>query len=327
MRILVITEHDGTTLRPASLSCLGFAQQAARPSSGEVAWLVLGQGIADVAAAAAQYAPVIAIDAAGLEHELAESYARAIAEVVKSGRFDLVAAASSTFAKDIFPRAAALHGGAMASDVVRHEWADGRLLFDCPRFAGAVTATIALHGSPQFVTVRASAYPAAVPLSQAATVEPMELPPATFARRARYEGLRSKQTARPDVAEARVVVSGGRAFKSAEDFERYVGGLADVLGAATGSSRALVDAGIAPNELQVGQTGKIVAPDLYLALGISGAVQHLAGMKNSKKIAAVNSDPDAPIFEVADFGFVGDVYAVTPELIKRLEQNGAGATG
>jgi electron transfer flavoprotein alpha subunit len=325
MRALVIAEHDGTSLRQASLSALAFAQEIAEGTSGEVSWLVLGHGVDEVVREAARYAPVLSIDAPALENPLAEPLARAVARVVGDRKYDLLAAASSTHAKDIVPRAAALLGGAMASDVVRHEINDGRLLYDCPRYAGAVTATIALHGAPQVVTVRASAYPAATVSSSTYAIEQIELEPEVFRRRARYEGLQSKPSARPDVTEARVVVSGGRAFKCAEDFERYVGGLADALGGAAGSSRALVDAGIAPNELQVGQTGKIIAPEVYVALGISGAVQHLAGMKNSRTIVAVNSDPDAPIFDVADYGYVGDVYEVAPQLIEKLQRHVASA--
>jgi electron transfer flavoprotein alpha subunit len=212
----------------------------------------------------------------------------------------------------------------MASDVVRHELVDGHLHFDCPQYAGAVTATLRLLGSPQVVTVRASAYAPAMPAD--GSVHPIESLPfdtELLRSRAAHEGIKSKKSARPDVTEAKVVISGGRAIKNSEDFERLVGRLADVLGGATGSSRALVDAGITPNELQVGQTGKIVAPELYVALGISGAVQHLAGMKNARTIVAINSDPNAPIFDVADYGLVGDVYAVVPELIEKLQNHAA----
>lgn len=324
MRIVVIAEHDGTSLRGASLSAMGFSQSVAEATGGTVAWLVLGHRIDAVADEAARFAPVLTADSSGLENPLAEPYARVISTVVKDRGFELVAAASSTFSKDIVPRAAAQLDGAMASDVVRHELVDGRLQFDAPRYAGAVTATVMLHGSPQVATVRGSAYAAAQPAGQPHKIERLELDAALFNRRGSYEGLKSKQNARPDVTEARVVVSGGRAFKNAEDFEQYVGGLADALGGAAGSSRALVDAGIAPNELQVGQTGKIIAPEVYIALGISGAVQHLAGMKNSRTIVAVNSDPEAPIFDVADYGLVGDVYKITPELIEKLEPHAVG---
>ncbi|MCI0334774.1 MAG: FAD-binding protein [Planctomycetes bacterium] len=328
MRNLVVAEHDGTHLRSASLSCLTFAKMVASVTNSDVAWLVLGHGVEDVAAEAANYVPVIAVDSPALAHPLAEPFSQVIAYVARARRIDVLSAATSTFAKDILPRAAALLGGTMASDVVRHELVDGQLQCDCPQYAGAVTATLRLTGSPQIATVRASAYPAAQAMdSQAHAVEQLQVVPAMLTARAQYEGLKSKQKSRPDVTEARVVVSGGRALKNSQDFERLVGQLADVLGGAAGCSRALVDAGITPNELQVGQTGKIVAPELYVALGISGAVQHLAGMKNSRTIVAVNSDPEAPIFEVADYGLVGDVYTVVPELIEKLQYHAACATG
>jgi electron transfer flavoprotein alpha subunit len=319
MRTLVIAEHDGNALRCACLSSLAFANSVAGATAGDATLLVLGHTTDSVAAEAARYGSVLVVDSPALAHPMAEPFANAIAAVVRMRHFELVTAAASTFAKDILPRAAALLGGAMASDTVRHELVDGRLEYDCPQFAGAVTATLRLLGSPQIVTVRASAYAAASETSSSNSIERVELDAGTLTFRGRYGGLTSKKSARPDVTEARAVISGGRAFRNSDDFERLVGRLADALGGAAGSSRALVDAGITPNELQVGQTGKIVAPELYMALGISGAVQHLAGMKNSRTIVAINSDPDAPIFDVADYGLVGDVYALVPELIQKLE--------
>lgn len=320
MKVLVIAEHDGKSLRAASLSCLAFARQVAEAAGGAVSWLVLGNQAGSVAAEAAKWAPVFVVESPCLAQPMADSCARAIAQVAKNFAFDLIAAASTTYSKDILPRAAALLGGAMASDVVRHEVTADGLFLDCPQFAGAVTATVQLLDAPQVVSVRSSAYPAATTDSAASFgIEPVALDDATLASRCEFVELKSKQSSRPDVTEARIVVSGGRAVRNSEDFERLVGGLADVVGGAAGSSRALVDAGIAPNELQVGQTGKIVAPELYVALGISGAVQHLAGMKNSRTIVAINSDPDAPIFDVADLGLVGDVYVVVPELIEKLQ--------
>jgi electron transfer flavoprotein alpha subunit len=324
MRTLVIAEHDGNSLRPGSLSCLAFAQSIAAATGGDVTCLILGHQMNAVAAESARFAQTLVVDSPSLAHPLAEPYARTIASIARDRYFDLVCAAASTFSKDILPRAAALVGGAMASDVLRHELVDGGLQYDCPQYAGAVTATLRLTGSPQFVTVRASAYAAAKPDdAQAHPIEALQIESALMTSRAMYEGTKSKKNSRPDVTEAKVVVSGGRAIKNSEDFERLVGRLADVIGGATGSSRALVDAGITPNELQVGQTGKVVAPQLYVALGISGAVQHLAGMKNSRTIVAINSDPNAPIFDVADYGLVGDVYAVVPELIEKLKNHAA----
>lgn len=319
MQVLVIAEHDGKSLRAASLSCLTFAQQVAEATGGTVSWLILGSQATGVAAEAAKYAPVKVVESVQLAHPMPDSCAAAIAEVARNHGVELIAAASTSFSKDVLPRAAALLGGAMASDIVRHEVAAGGLLFDTPQYAGAVTATVQLLGSPQVVSVRSSAYPAAAPAATPFDIVTVATDDAALASRCEFVELKTKQNSRPDVTEARIVVSGGRAVRNSEDFEGLVGKLADVLGGAAGSSRALVDAGIAPNELQVGQTGKIVAPELYVALGISGAVQHLAGMKNSRTIVAINSDPDAPIFDVADLGLVGDVYEVVPKLIEKLQ--------
>jgi electron transfer flavoprotein alpha subunit len=317
MKTLVLMEHDGVALRSGSGAALGFA----RAITEDVTALVLGEGIAAMTAEASKFAPVLAADNAALANSVADRWAHVIAEVARNHNAELVVATSTTWAKDIVGRAAGLLGGAMASDVIGHELEGGELRLRRPMFAGAITATITLKGSPQIITVRSSAYdtpaPAATPFAiNAVSVDVDALPSGM-----ELEGVDRRIDARPDVTEARIVVSGGRAFKGSEDYERLVGSLADRLGAATGSSRALVDAGITPNSLQVGQTGKIVAPDLYLALGISGAVQHLAGMKNSRVIAAINRDPDAPIFEFADFGLIGDVYEEVPRLIEQLKSS------
>ena len=321
MRVLILCEYDHHGIRLGSRSAVTFANAVAEQTQGSVECLLLGHSLAVVAQDAAAYAPVLLADHPALANPVADRYAKVIADVVKQRGCDLVVAAATTFAKDILPRAAGLLGGAMASEVVGHQFRDGQLCFRRPLFAGAVVATVALHGSPQVVTVRPSAYPPANARAERSAITALAIDEATLPNKIEFEALQSKLSNRPDVTEARIVVSGGRGIKTSEDFERLVGGLADKLHAATGSSRALVDAGITPNAFQVGQTGKVVAPELYIALGISGAVQHLAGMKNSKTIVAINSDPDAPIFEVADYCLVGDVYELVPQMIAKL--NGA----
>jgi electron transfer flavoprotein alpha subunit len=205
----------------------------------------------------------------------------------------------------------------MLSDVIEVRPEGGDFLFRRPCFAGNLVATVRLAGAVRCLTVRSTTFPAGKPEPMGSPVVPVVVGslPALIEFVSREERL----GARPDAAEARIVVSGGRALANAADFERLVGGLADALGAAVGSSRALVDAGITPNSLQIGQTGKIVAPELYVAVGISGAIQHLAGMKDSRIIVAINRDAEAPIFEMADYGLVADVYAAVPELIARLK--------
>jgi len=319
MRILVIVEHDSKCVRPGSLSAVGFANAVSSEKNAEVEILALGENLAELAGDAARYAPVLMAEAEALAHPAADTYANVIAGVARERNADMIVASSTTFAKDIVARAAGLLGGAMASDVVGHEFRAEELLLQRPMYAGAVTATIQLHGDPKIVTVRPSAYELALPRNQPCAITTLTVAEIALPRPIEVLGLESNASSRPDVTEARVVVSGGRAFKNADDFERLVGGLADKLSGAAGSSRTLVDAGITPNELQVGQTGKSVAPEVYFALGISGAVQHLAGMKNSNVIVAINSDPEAPIFEIADYGLVGDVYEIVPQIMERLD--------
>lgn len=318
MRILILCEYDSKGIRLGSRSAVSFANTVAEHTRGTVECLLLGHSLATVAEDASAYAPVLVADHPTLANPVADRYAKVITDVAKRRGHDLIVAAATTYAKDILPRASGLLGGAMASEVVGHEFREGRLCFRRPLFAGSVVATVALKGSPQIVTVRPSAYAPAGARSEPSAITTVTIDDATLPKKIEFEALQSKLSSRPDVTEARVVVSGGRAFKTSEDFERLVGGLADKLHAATGSSRALVDAGITPNAFQVGQTGKVVAPELYVALGISGAVQHLAGMKNSKTIVAINSDPDAPIFEVSDYGLLGDVYELVPQWIAKL---------
>jgi electron transfer flavoprotein alpha subunit len=320
--ILVIAEHDEGQLKLATLSAIAFARKACEVVGGTFEVLVLGEQVGGVAEKLRPYgaSAVLLADYAELKYPLGDRYAQVIADVVRQRGVKLVAAAASTFSKDILPRAAGLLDAGMISEV-SDLWLEGEeMVFKRVLFAGNVIATVKLAGALRFMTVRPAAFahpPAGPEMSPVATlsVEPDKLP-----KLSKYEGREARASGRPDSTEARVVVSGGRAIKNAEDFERLIGGLADTLGGAIGSSRALVDAGITPNSLQVGQTGKIVAPELYIAVGISGAIQHLAGIKDAKVVVAINKDAEAPIFEIADFGLVGDAYQVVPELMEKLKR-------
>jgi len=319
MRVLVVAEHDGSEIKPGALAAVTFARSVAEATGGSVQLLVLGSQVQELANSASHFGPVQLAESDHLQSVVAAPHAAAIAHAVQHCETDLLVAATSSFSKDVVARAAGLVGGAMASDVTNFEIdAAGELILHCPRYAGAVTARIKLLGSPRVVTIRSSAFTEATALAEPQPVTALSVDSLDLAHDVQVEGGEPRTSKRPDVTESAIVVSGGRAIENSEDFERLVGGLADALQGATGSSRALVDAGIAPNEFQVGQTGKVVAPEWYIALGISGAVQHLAGMKNSRRILAINTDPDAPIFAVADFGYLGDIYSVVPELIEKL---------
>jgi electron transfer flavoprotein alpha subunit len=319
--ILVIAEHAQGILKPATGAAAGFAQQVCAATGGTFDILVLGANLPAVTAAATRWgaAKVLVADSAALADPTADRYAHLIAEVAHARDATLVVAAASTFSKDILPRASALLDASMVSEVLGIQMEGGNLLYRRPMFAGNVIATVKLAGPIQVVTIRAAAFapppPSELPSEQIVVPVNAAALPSLITVLSREE----RASGRPDPTEARVVVSGGRALKTSEDFERLVGGLADALGGAVGSSRALVDSGITPNSLQIGQTGKVVAPDLYLAVGISGAIQHLAGMKDTKVIAAINKDGDAPIFEIADYGLVADVYEAVPEMIAKLK--------
>jgi len=319
MTILVIAEHDGRDLRPCTHSALAFADQVAQQTSRSIKCLVIGHAVADVARQASRRSDVIVADDRAWNQAVADRYAHVIREAVRASGAEMVVAATTTFARDSVGRAAGLLGGTMASNVCGHTWRDGELLLHRPMYAGSVTATVRLLGTPQVILIQASSYEPLEPAESEFEVTELKVDSAERPQRMRVESEQIHESHRPDATEARVIVSGGRAWRSTADFERFVGGLADVLGAAVGSSRALVDAGITSNDLQIGQTGKQVAPQLYLALGISGAVQHLAGMKNSQVIVAINNDRNAPLFDVADYGLVADVYEVVPELIEMFD--------
>ncbi len=305
MSILVLAEHDHSNLDPRTSRALCAAQAL----GSEIHLLVAGSSCMAVARAASHYsgvARVLFADDPAYAQGRAEPLAALIVSLA-SGYTAIVAAATST-GKNVMPRVAALLDVMQISEVIDILGPD---LFRRPIYAGNAIETVQSSDAIKIVTVRTSAY-AEIPLGGAAELVPVALvaDPAL----SRYVSDASVRTDRPDLTAARVVISGGRAFGSKENFERLLNPLAAKLNAAIGASRAAVDAGYAANEMQVGQTGKVVAPDLYIACGISGAIQHLAGMKESRVIVAINSDPDAPIFQYADFGLVGDLFQILPEL-------------
>lgn len=310
MTTLLIAEHDDAGLQEATARTL----TAALALEGDVTVLVAGEGCgaaAEAAAALTGVSKVLHADSAALAHQLAEPMTALILSLAES--YDAVVAPATTFGKNLLPRVAALLDVAQVSDVTAVTAPD---TFERPIYAGNAVETVQCSEPKRVITVRPSAFKPTAG-SNAAPTERVTVP-ADLAGGSVFVSAEIPDLARPDLASARVIVSGGRAFRSAEDFRKYLEPLADKLGAAIGASRAAVDAGYAPNDLQVGQTGKVVAPELYIACGISGAIQHLAGMKESRVIVAINKDPEAPIFQVADYGLVGDVFEILPELEQAL---------
>jgi len=310
MSVLILAEHDGHKLKPATRQ----AVTAATSWQASIHILVVGHHIAAMAheaAAIAGIAQVIQIDAPHLAHPLAEDVADLL---VRHGRsYEVILAPHTAFSKNVLPRAAALLDVAMISDIIAIA---GPNTYVRPIYAGNVNVTVESTDPIQVLTVRASRF-AAAENGGAAKLVTLEAPAGTTL--ARWLDEKYTVSDRPELANARVVVSGGRSLASAEQFEAVLAPLAKKLNAALGATRAAVDSGYAPNDIQVGQTGTVVAPELYIAVGISGAVQHTAGMKDSKTIVAINLDPDAAIFQVADYGLVANLFEAVPELVNELE--------
>jgi electron transfer flavoprotein alpha subunit len=313
MTTLLIADHDNASLKEGSLKAMSAAKGLGAP----VHVLVAGKGAKAAAEQAAKMegvAKVLLAESDVLEFQLAEPMA-ALIQGLSSG-YSAIVASNSTTAKNVLPRVAALIDSQQISDVMKVHGPD---MFDRPTYAGNAIQTVRSADKVKVLTVRTASFPA-VALSGSATVETMNA--AADPGLSRYVGSELSKSTRPELQSAKIVVSGGRALGSSEKFKAVIEPLADRFGAAVGASRAAVDAGYAPNDYQVGQTGKVVAPDLYVAVGISGAIQHLAGMKDSKVIVAINKDEEAPIFQVADYGLVGDLFVIVPELQKALDSKG-----
>jgi len=310
MTTLVIAEHDQGSLKGATLNTI----TAAAACGGDVHVLVAGHHAAGAAQQAAQVAGVAKVlhaDDAALAHQLAENMAALVVSIARQYSHVLFPATAN--GKNAAPRVAALLDVAQISDITKVVAAD---TFERPIYAGNAIATVQSADAIKVITVRTTGFDAAAASGGAAVVE--ALGGATDSGKSAYVGSELAKSDRPELTAAKVIVSGGRALGSSEKFNEVLTPLADKLGAALGASRAAVDAGYAPNDWQVGQTGKIVAPQLYVACGISGAIQHLAGMKDSKVIVAINKDPEAPIFSVADFGLEADLFPAVPELVQSL---------
>jgi electron transfer flavoprotein alpha subunit len=310
MTSLVIAEHDNATIKGATLNTV----TAAAACGGDVHVLIAGHNAgaaAQAAASIAGVAKVIHAEAPGLEHGLAENVAAQVLAIASSYSHILFPATAS--GKNVAPRVAAKLDVAQISDITKVVATD---TFERPIYAGNAIATVQSQDAVKIITVRTTGFDAAAATGGSATVETTAATADTG--KSKFVGSEIAKSDRPELTAAKIIVSGGRAVGSKEKFDEVMTPLADKLGAALGASRAAVDAGYAPNDWQVGQTGKIVAPQLYIAAGISGAIQHLAGMKDSKVIVAINKDPEAPIFSVADYGLEADLFTAVPELVKAL---------
>lgn len=320
--VLVVAElGDNGSLKKATLSAITFAKQALSTIGGNLDFLVLGESTSAAVQELAQHgaAKILVAEDPSLKNYVAEQFAPTVAEVGKN--YGLVVATATTFGKDLLPRVAAKLDAAFAGDCAQLVVENGKLTYKRPLYAGNAYGYCQLHTDIQVATVRQSEVAADAPSGGNSPVEKIaKVAPSSASSRVEFVSLDTVKSDRPELGDARVVVAGGRALK--EQFFDVLNPLAEQLGAALGASRAACDAGYCPGDFQVGQTGKIVAPELYFAIGISGAIQHIAGIKGSKIIVAINKDGDAPIFELADYGLVGDLFEIIPALVQELKKAG-----
>jgi electron transfer flavoprotein alpha subunit len=318
--VLVVAEFSEGKLKKTTHSAITFAETVAKGTGGSFSILLIGGGAKAASAELTGFgaAKVFVADDANLTNYVAERYAPTVVATVKKG-FDVVVTAAGAYGKDLIPRVAAALGAGYATDISSVKTDGGKIIYKRPMYAGNAYGYCEITTPVQAVTVRQSEFAAAAPTGGNSPVEAMPVaPPSAGADRVTFVSLDQVKNERPELTEASVVVSGGRALK--ERFKEVLDPLADALSAAVGASRAACDAGYAPSDLQVGQTGKVVAPKLYFAIGISGAIQHLAGMKGSKVIVAINKDAEAPIFQVADYGLVADLFQAVPELVTAIKK-------
>ena len=317
--ILVLAEQQFGKLAKASLHAIGAAKQLAQKTGGTFEVAVAGSGIDAVAGELTGYgaAGVVVLEHERLANYTAQAYAQAFGNYAKASGAKFVVTAATAIGKDSTPRVAARLGAGMAADIISIEGDAGALVYRRPMWAGNVIAHVKVNTPIVVISVRPTDFPAAEATGGASPVSKVAAEVDVGSLRMKFVGLDKVESSRPSLADANVVVSGGRGLKEPANFA-LVEKLADTLGGAVGASRAVVDAGWVPNDWQVGQTGKVVAPKLYIAVGISGAIQHLAGMKGSRTIVAINKDADAPIFQVADYGLVADLFGVVPELTTKL---------
>jgi electron transfer flavoprotein alpha subunit len=316
--VLVVAELIDGGLRRNTLAAVTLAKQIAQGTGGAFDILAIGEGAKKAAEQASKFGArkVLASEVAG--GYFAEKYAPTVAEVAKGG-YGVITATASTYGKDLMPRVAARLGAGYVADIRRASVEGGAIKYVRPMYAGNVFGTVSVNTPVQVVTVRQSEFETAAETGGASPISDVAAAASPAAGQVEYVSLQSQKSARPELTEARIVVSGGRALKSGENFKTVLEPLVDAMGAAMGASRAAVDAGYVPGDLQVGQTGKVVAPTLYVAVGISGAIQHLAGMKGSKTIVAINKDKEAPIAQVADYFLVADLFQAVPEMAQKVK--------